>query len=173
AGAGCAGRPEGVSDDVHAGNGPEMRARSTRFVYSPYKHLPIALDPVTRAISTAARGTPMPIVVAGRSTLPAGLTALTLAFATGECGAESWDRIAAAQKSHPELRLSFTLATWAADDGSLAGLNAEGERVLMAVRDAGVADFYINLMVMDYGEANPGNCVASVGVCDMGRSAIQ
>jgi len=62
-----------------------------RFVYSPYKHVPIALDPVTHEITTAVRGVPTPLVVDGRSTLPRGVSALTLAFATGECGHESWD----------------------------------------------------------------------------------
>lgn len=241
---GCASR---VEDGSREARDRAPRAAAARFVYSPYKHVPIALDPGTRAISTAVRGVPTPIVVAGESTLPAGVTALTLAFATGECGAEAWDgmapqdwvdanlraleragidyivstggeagvftcasdagmeafiarylsphlvgfdfdiergqsdevlaslvrRIAAAQRRHPALRFSFTLATWAADDGTLAGLNADGERVMRAIRDAALADFYINLMVMDYGEARPGNCVVSGGVCDMGRSAIQ
>lgn len=240
----CAGRIESPSPE---GNASGLRAAAaTRFVYSPYKHVPIALPAETRLISTAAGGAPTPIVVAGRSTLPDGVTALTLAFATGECGAESWDgmerrdweanlaalaragidyiistggeasvftcasdagmeafiaryrsphlvgfdfdiergqseelldslarRIASAQQRHPELRISFTLATWAAVDGSLASLNADGERVMRAIRAAGVGDFYVNLMVMDYGEANPRNCVVSAGVCDMGSSAIQ
>jgi hypothetical protein len=219
----------------------------TRFVYSPYKHVPIALDPATHALSTAVRGTPTPIVVDGHSTLPPGVTALTLAFATGQCGTETWDgmdpqawaeanlgafgragidyvistggeggvftcatdagmeafiahymsphligfdfdiehaqsegvvaslvqRIATAQQRHPKLRFSFTLATWAANDGSQASLNADGERVMRAIREARLDDFYINLMVMDYGEARPGNCVVTAGVCDMGQSAIQ
>jgi chitinase len=218
----------------------------TRFVYSPYKHVPISLSP-EHVLATAAGGATSPIVEGDRSKLPAGVTALTLAFATGECGAESWDgmqpgewvaanvaaldradidyivstggeagtftcstdagmeafiaryaskhlvgldfdiergqsdeilqslalRIAAAQQRHPELRISFTLATWAATDGSFASLNADGERVMGAVRAAGIDDFYVNLMVMDYGEAVPRNCVVSAGVCDMGRSAIQ
>jgi len=82
-------------------------------------------------------------------------------------------RIKAAKTRHPELRISFTLATWAASDGSLASLNDDGQRVMQAIRDAGLQDFYVNLMVMDYGEAIPRNCVVSAGVCDMGRSAIQ
>jgi chitinase len=219
---------------------------AARFIYSPYKHVPIGLSEA-RLLSTAAGGVPRPIVTEGRSTLPAGVSALTLAFATGECGAESWDgmeprdwvnanlpaldragidyiistggeagaftcasdagmetfiaryasshlvgidfdiergqsdeildslarRIAAARQKHPELRMSFTLATWAAADGSGAGLNADGERVMRAIRAAGIGDFYVNLMVMDYGEATARNCVVVAGVCHMGRSAIQ
>jgi len=228
-------------------NQPLRRSPAPHFVYSPYKHVAVALAPGSGAISTAVAGAPTPIVVNGRSTLPPGVTALTLAFATGECGAETWDgmdpwllmnanlrefvqagidyiistggeagvftcatdagmeafiahyassrligfdfdiergqsadivasvvrRIKAAKERHPALRFSFTLATWGASDGSLASLNDDGQRVMQAIRDAGLTDYYINLMVMDYGEATPRNCVVSAGVCDMGQSAIQ
>jgi chitinase len=218
-----------------------------RFVFSPYKHVAIARDPQTQVFATAASGKRSPLVVGGRSTLPAGVTALTLAFATGECGEENWDgadpqqvadanlrsleqagidyiistggaagaftcgtdagmekfiaryassrlvgldfdieagqtvevidslvrRAATAQKRHPQLRLSFTLATLAASDGSRASLNRQGEIVMRAIRDTGLTDYYVNLMVMDYGDATRANCVVVDGVCDMGRSAIQ
>src|SRR5204862_8321422 len=49
----------------------------------------------------------------------------------------------------------------------------DGQRVMLAIGDAGLTDYYLNLMVMDYGEATPRNCVVSLGVCDMGQSAIQ
>lgn len=223
------------------------RGAARHFVYSPYKYVPIALAPDTGAIATSVAGAPRPIVVGGRSTLPPGVTALTLAFATGECGAETWDgidpgrlananldafvragidyiistggeggtftcatdagmeafiaryasarlvgvdfdiergqsaeivaslvqRVKSARQHHPQLRFSFTLATWAATDGSQASLNDDGQRVMKAIREAGLADFYINLMVMDYGDATPRNCVVSADVCDMGKSAIQ
>lgn len=222
-------------------------AKAQHFVYSPYKHVPIALAPGDGLISTAVAGAPTPIVVSGRSTLPPSVTALTLAFATGECGAETWEgmdpswlangslpaladagidyiistggeagvftcatdagmeafvahyasprligfdfdiergqsadvvaslvrRIKVAKERHPELRFSFTLATWGASDGSQASLNDVGQRLMQAVRDAGLADYYVNLMVMDYGDATQRNCVVSGGVCDMGQSAIQ
>src|SRR5882672_629627 len=224
-----------------------LRATATHFVYSPYKHVAIALDPAARTLGTEVGGPNSPIVANGRSTLPHGLAALTLAFATGECGAETWEgvdpdvfahanlqeldragidyvvstggeagtftcqtdagmeafiaryasarligfdfdiergqsdaiveslvhRIKLAKDRHPGLRMSFTLATWAASDGSLASLNPDGERVLRALRNASMTDYYINLMVMDYGEATPRNCVVSGDVCQMGRSAIQ
>jgi len=82
-------------------------------------------------------------------------------------------RIKAAKERHPELRFSFTLATWGASDGSLASLNDDGQRVMQAIRAAGLTDYYINLMVMDYGEAISRNCVVASAVCDMGQSAIQ
>jgi hypothetical protein len=82
-------------------------------------------------------------------------------------------QIARAQRRHPQLRFSFTLATLAASDGSRAGLNATGRAVLQAIRNAGLADFTINLMTMDYGPPLPANCVVAGGVCDMARSALQ
>jgi hypothetical protein len=82
-------------------------------------------------------------------------------------------RVRSAQFHHPRLRFSFTLATLAASDGSLGSLNALGDQVLEAIRSAGLGDYYVNLMVMDYGPAIPGNCVVIAGVCDMGRSALQ
>ena len=82
-------------------------------------------------------------------------------------------RIKTAKERHPELRFSFTLATWGASDGSRASLNDDGQRVMQAIRAAGLTDYYINLMVMDYGEAISRNCVVASAVCDMGQSAIQ
>jgi hypothetical protein len=217
------------------------------FVYSPYKYLPVAFDPVSHAMSSAVMGTPAPVIGAGGSMLPAGVDALTWAFATGECGTENWEgidpqraadaniaafvragvdyiistggaagiftcatdagmerfiarydsprligidfdieagqtaeglgalvrRVRSAQFHHPRLRFSFTLATLAASDGNLGSLNALGAQVLQAIRDAGLSDYYVNLMVMDYGAAIPGNCVVVAGVCHMGKSAIQ
>jgi hypothetical protein len=222
-------------------------ASAPHFVYSPYKHVPIALPDRTPIVSTALGGVAMPVAHDGRSRLPPGVHALTLAFATGECGTETWDaagarafaaanvpaleragidyivstggeagvftcasdagmesfvaryrssrlvgfdfdierdqsaallaslvaRIKNAKDRYPWLRMSFTLATWAASDGSMASLNDLGERVMQAIRDAGLTDYYVNLMVMDYGDATPRNCVVSAGACDMGRSAVQ
>jgi hypothetical protein len=217
------------------------------FVYSPYKYLPVAFDPHSYAMSSAVQGTTSPVVGAGGSMLPSGVDALTWAFATGECGTESWEgidaqrvadanvaaferagvdyivstggaagiftcssddgmerfiarydsprligidfdieagqsaeglgalvqRVRSAQVRHPRLRFSFTLATLAASDGSLGSLNGLGEQVLQAIGAAGIDDYYVNLMVMDYGLAIPGNCVVVAGVCHMGKSAIR
>jgi len=93
--AGCAG-PSGVERAASI-NQPLRGSMSTRgatphFVYSPYKHVPIALAD-SGAIASAVAGAPTPIVANGRSTLPPGVAALTLAFATGECGMETWDGI--------------------------------------------------------------------------------
>src|SRR2546423_4808850 len=95
--AGCAAVPTGVepaSSTNHPLRGSiSARGAAPHFVYSPYKHVPIALAPDSGTISSAVAGAPTPIVANGRSTLPPGVTALTLAFATGECGMETWDGI--------------------------------------------------------------------------------
>lgn len=83
-------------------------------------------------------------------------------------------RIKVAQARRPQLRFSFTVATFAASDGSNKSLNGKGEAILAAVRRSGLPEFTFNLMVMDYGPGTRANCVVNkVGVCDMGRSAIQ
>ncbi len=79
----------------------------------------------------------------------------------------------AVQPRYPHLRFSFTLATHAATDGSRQSLNALGEAVLNAIRAAGLRDFHLNLMVMNYGSAQPTFCVPDGEHCDMGRSAMQ
>ena len=78
-----------------------------------------------------------------------------------------------AQRKHPRLRFSFTVATHAASDGSLRSLNPTGEAILKAVRRNGLRDAVFNLMVMDYGPGESAKCVVVDGVCDMGKSAIQ
>jgi hypothetical protein len=82
-------------------------------------------------------------------------------------------RIRAAQLRHPALRMSFTIATRAASDGTLGSLNAQGEAILRAIAAGGLRAYVVNLMTMDYGPASPANCVLRDGACDMGRSAIQ
>jgi chitinase len=86
------------------------------------------------------------------------------------------DGAAALARRWPKLRISFTIATHAASDGSGRGLNATGLTTLSAVRAAGLADrAIINLMVMNYGPADPRVCVVrpSDGRCDMAASALQ
>jgi chitinase len=73
----------------------------------------------------------------------------------------------------PGLRLSFTLATHAAADGSRRSLNATGEAVLAALRAERLDDAVINLMVMNYGAPDKRRCVPRGGRCDMARSARQ
>ena len=78
-----------------------------------------------------------------------------------------------AESQYPNVRFSFTLATLAASDGSYGGLNSLGDTTVKAVLAAGLQNYTINLMVMDYGGASSGVCVVSGGQCDMGASALQ
>ncbi|MFN7666063.1 MAG: glycosyl hydrolase, partial [Inhella sp.] len=83
-------------------------------------------------------------------------------------------RLAFAHRTWPALRLSVTLATHAASDGSGRNLNSTGDTVLAALQRHGVAEaVVVNLMVMNYGPADARWCVVKAGRCDMGASALQ
>jgi hypothetical protein len=82
-------------------------------------------------------------------------------------------RAKAVRARWPALRLSFTVATHAAADGSRRSLNATGEAVLASLRRARLDDAVINLMVMNYGKPDVRWCVPHRGRCDMARSARQ
>jgi len=177
--------------------------------------------------------------------MPANLKTITLAFATGECGAESWGGIAGsalasaniqglvnagkkyiistggangaftcgsdsgfanfiqtyysanmigidfdieagqtpaqiaalvarvqkAQQTYPNMRFSFTIATLGASGSQ--DLGYYGIEVMNAIKSAGLNNYIINLMAMDYGSAISSNCVLnSNNLCDMGASAV-
>ncbi|HET7561962.1 MAG TPA: hypothetical protein VFJ87_06240 [Rhodanobacteraceae bacterium] len=78
-----------------------------------------------------------------------------------------------AEKLFPDVRFSFTIATWAGSDASHAGLNPLGATVVKAIKASTLRHYTINLMVMDYGKTSPAVCVVAHGACDMGASAIQ
>ncbi|MGH8778269.1 carbohydrate-binding protein [Paraburkholderia sp.] len=56
------------------------------FIYSPYKDASISMNWNTNTISTNVTGNLSPVL----TVLPTSVRTLTLAFATGECGSESW-----------------------------------------------------------------------------------
>lgn len=58
-----------------------------RVVFSPYKDVSATLDEDTNTIFTNVTGTVMPLAQG----MPLGMQTVTLAFATGECGAELWN----------------------------------------------------------------------------------
>jgi len=93
-------------------------------------------------------------------------------------------RVQAAQVKYPNLRFSFTIATLAtSQSGSSVAVNmgasspnplgSMGIMVMQAIQSAGLKNYYVNLMTMDYGGASAANCVLSGGACEMGQSAIQ
>jgi hypothetical protein len=81
-------------------------------------------------------------------------------------------RVKVAEGNHPTMRFSFTLATLGGN--SPQSLGTYGVMTMNAIKQYGLSNYIINLMVMDYGSANAGNCtIGSSGQCDMGQSAIQ
>lgn len=83
------------------------------------------------------------------------------------------ERVRAAMQRHPHLRFSFTLATQSSTEDGQASLNPHGDLVMKTIAKAGLKNYFINLMVMNYGEAKSDNCVVENDRCDMAASAIQ
>jgi chitodextrinase len=83
-------------------------------------------------------------------------------------------RVKAAQQNpkYKDLRFSFTIATLGGN--AKPSLGATGVQVVQSVQRAGLKDYFINLMAMDYGSTTAGNCtIGADGKCDMGASANQ
>jgi chitinase len=83
-------------------------------------------------------------------------------------------RVKAAQKNskYKNLRFSFTIATLGGN--SPQSLGGAGIMVMQSIKQAGLTNYYINLMAMDYGSATATNCTqATDGSCSMGLSANQ
>ena len=73
----------------------QAAAPHIRFVYGPYKHLNMGVDSHHPVAATQVLGTPQVLATTPRSVLLPGATALSLAFASGECGQEKWGDLAA------------------------------------------------------------------------------
>src|SRR5699024_1234838 len=80
--------------------------------------------------------------------------------------------IKVAQDKYPNMRFSFTLATFGSKVRTKSSFNETGQRVMKHIRSSGLKDYYINLMTMDYGKTDSQVCVVVAGTCDMGQSAI-
>ena len=226
---------------------PTPAPQNKPLLFGPYKHINMGLDVQNKRITGLQNGQTIALTNGASHILPPGVNALSLAFASGECGQENWggieakaladanmqslanadlpyiistggeggvftcgtdagfatfiqrystskllgfdfdieanqteatirdlvQRVKVAQQSQPRLRFSFTLATFAASDGSGASLNATGHKVMQALQEFGVRDYVINLMVMNYGPATAASCVMRQGRCDMAASAAQ
>ena len=78
----------------------------------------------------------------------------------------------AAERQYPNMRFSFTLQSLGASTTG-SDLNSTGNLVMAEINRLGLGgNYYIDLMVFDYGSVGPYNCVVSNGVCDMAQSAI-
>jgi len=79
-------------------------------------------------------------------------------------------RVVAAERTFPNLRFSFTLATLGGNSPN--SLNQLGAWVMSAIKTYGLTKYSINLMVFDYGSTSAGNCTIVGGSCEMAQSAI-
>ena len=80
-------------------------------------------------------------------------------------------RVIAAQKTYPNLRFSFTVATFGGSANP--SLGGDGTMVMNAISTYGLKNYIINLMTMDFGTANANDCVMSGSACNMGASSTQ
>jgi len=81
-------------------------------------------------------------------------------------------KTAQANPKYAALRFSFTVATLGGN--APQSLGDTGAAVLKAIQAAGLHNYIINLMTMDYGSSLASNCTLdSQGGCDMGQSAVQ
>ena len=217
----------------------------TPFHFSPYLDLNLAVQTTTPLVNTYFSANTKSVVQLPTTEALRGFKALTLAFASGECGKEHWGglnaqalatanivalqqanvgyiistggvdgmftceseqgmgafirryesthllgfdfnieaqqteamiqslvkQVGIAMKNHPDLRFSFTLAALGSGDND--SLNRTGQWVMKAITKEGLENYYINLMVMNYGKADQGNCMVRSGQCDMTASAIR
>jgi|GEM_PF-624041 hypothetical protein len=82
------------------------------------------------------------------------------------------EQIHRAAQRRPHLRMSFTLAAASGTEPGRTTLNPEGAAVMKSIQRVGLKPYFINLMVMNFGEAKPGNCVVEGDRCDMAASAM-
>lgn len=106
-------------------------------VFSPYKDVTANMNWNTNVISTKVNGELSPLV----SELLPGNKAITLAFATGECGAETWGGVAPqafAASNIPkfnEKNINYIISTGGAS-GSLTCHSVEGMKSFIARYDS-------------------------------------
>jgi len=80
----------------------------------------------------------------------------------------------AAEQQFPNLQFSFTIPSLGTLAANPITGGSVGGTVVNEIKRLGLGGNYVvNLMAMDYGSANPGNCVVVNGRCDMGQSAVQ
>jgi chitinase len=79
--------------------------------------------------------------------------------------------VQAAQPQYPTMRFSFTVPTLGGT--SNPALGTEGVLVMSSIAKFKLKNYLIDLMTMDYGSANPYNCVVVKGKCEMGKSAVR
>lgn len=104
-------------------------------LFSPYKDITINLDWNTNIMSTLVTGTRIPVVGSGSlvSTQVPNLGAITLAFASGECGSENWGGLPAASFASANIgRLNTAGINYVVSTGGQAGSFTCGSNAGMA-----------------------------------------
>jgi hypothetical protein len=104
-------------------------------LFSPYKDITINLDWNTNIMSTLVTGSRIPVVGSGSlvSTQVPNLGAITLAFASGECGSENWGGLPAASFASANIaRLNTAGINYVVSTGGQAGSFTCGSNAGMA-----------------------------------------
>ena len=77
------------------------------------------------------------------------------------------------QGQFPNMRFSFTVASFGAAGLGQGILNSTGQAVMNAIQSTGLGGHWtINPMAFDYGSPNPSFCTVVNGTCEMAQSAI-
>ncbi|WNL45724.1 carbohydrate-binding protein [Dyella sp. BiH032] len=107
------------------GTPPPPPGTGANLLFSPYKDATINLNWNTNTMQTAAAtGTPIPLVGSGSlyASYVKNLSAVTLAFATGECGSENWGGIPGATFASANIsQLSSAGLPYVVSTGGAAG----------------------------------------------------
>ena len=115
-----------------AGYRPIRHPRPDDLLFSPYKDVTINLNWNTNTMRTAAAtGSPIPVVGSGSlvSNYVPNLGAITLAFASGECGSENWGGISAASFASANIQaLANAGVNYVVSTGGQAGSFTCGRR---------------------------------------------
>lgn len=138
-----------------AAHAQDHRPKSSTLVYGPYKHLNTGVDPAHPAATTHVSGQPLRLAEAPRDTLLPGVHAVTLAFASGECGQERW-KATDVWMAHPDPSRGQALMHRASVD-----LDAQ------AVADANVPAFAkagLPYIISTGGEGNVFTCTTDEGM---------
>lgn len=104
-------------------------------IFSPYKDITINLDWNTNIMSTLVTGTRIPVVGSGSlvSTQVPNLGAITLAFASGECGSENWGGVPGQAFADANIaRLNSAGVNYIVSTGGQAGVFTCGSATGMA-----------------------------------------
>ncbi|UPG92511.1 carbohydrate-binding protein [Luteibacter aegosomatissinici] len=103
--------------------------------FSPYKDITINLDWNTNIMSSSVTGTRLPVVGSGSlvSTQVPNLGAITLAFASGECGSENWGGVPGQAFADANIaRLNSAGVNYVVSTGGQAGVFTCGSATGMA-----------------------------------------